>query len=62
MLYEPDHGPGPGPGTETKTHGYETTSTSTIARTRTEKAKTMHEIIRKSRNRTAKPKKRLGAR
>ena len=62
LHLKPDHRPGPGPGTGTKTHGYETTSTSAIARARTEKARTRHEIIRKSRNRTAKPKKRQGAR
>ena len=62
MLRKPDHGPWPWPGTGTKTHGNETTSTSAIARARTEKARTRHEIIRKSRNRTAKPKKKQGAR
>jgi hypothetical protein len=48
--------------TETKTHGNETTTTCAIARARTGKARTRHEITRKSRNRTAKPKKRQGAR
>ena len=62
MLYEPDRKAGPRPGTETKTHGNETTNTWAIARARTGKARTRHEITRKSRNRTAKPKKRQGPR